>query len=70
MSTKEIKKLVSENAALKRSLQQKDKKIVSITAKVDDLTKKKKALTNQLERSKKRGKELKTALAAEQKKTS
>ena len=69
MKSQEIKKLASENVALKRSLQQKDKTIAAIKVHVNELTKKKKALTYQLERSKKRSKELKSALADEQKKT-
>jgi predicted nucleic acid-binding Zn-ribbon protein len=69
MITPTSKKLASENAALKHSLRQKDKKIASITEKVNELTKTKKALTNKLERSKEKCNDLKNALCEEQKKT-
>jgi len=69
MTKNEIKKLVLENAVLKKSLQQKEKKITSIKEKVEELNQRNKSLTYKLTRSKKRGDELKTALAVEQKKT-
>ena len=65
----EIKKLTQENAALKKSLQQKEKKIASSTNKVNELKQENKALTNKLERSTKKCKNLKSALDEEQKKT-
>jgi hypothetical protein len=70
MTTIEIKKLVSENASLKQLLQQKERKMVSIKKKADDLRKEKKAMTCRLERSKQREKALKSALVEDQKKTS
>jgi len=63
------KKLASEIVTLKQSLRQKDKKIASITLKIGELKKSKKALTQKLERSQEKCKDLKTALCAEQKKT-
>jgi chromosome segregation ATPase len=69
MKKDEIKKLVLENASLKRALHQNEKKIVSIKEKVNTLKKEKKAITCRLERSRNREKELKSALAEEQKKT-
>jgi ABC-type enterochelin transport system substrate-binding protein len=69
MVSQESKKLASENAALKQSLRQKDKKIASITVKVNELTRAKKSLANKLERSKEKCKGLKKALCEEQKKT-
>ena len=68
MNNQDTKKLVQENVALKRTLEQKEQKITSLKGKVDDLNKTKKALTNQLERSKTKNGELKSALAEEQKK--
>jgi len=62
--------MTSENAILKQSLRKKDVKIASVTEKVKELKQEKKALTNQLERSKKKCKDLKLALCEEQKKTS
>ena len=68
MMNQTIKKIVSENSALKQSLRQKDKKITFITEMVNELNKTKKALTNKLERSKKKCEDLKSALEQEQKK--
>jgi len=69
MTKNDIKKLASENAVLQRLLQQKEKKIVSIKAKVNELNKKNKAISYKLERSKNKANELKTTLVEEQKKT-
>jgi len=69
MIKNDIKQLALENAALKRSLQQKEKTIISIKEKVNELNKKNKAISYKLERSKKRVNDLRTTLAGEQKKT-
>ena len=69
MTKNDIEKLASENAVLKRLLQQKEKKIVPIKEKVNELNKKNKAICYKLERSKKKANELKTTLVEEQKKT-
>ena len=68
MNNQDTKRIVQENVALKRTLYQKEQKITTLNGKLDDLNKKKKALTNKLERSKAKNKELKLALAEEQKK--
>lgn len=69
MTRQEIKKLASENAELKRLLQHKSKKIDSLKLRVTELSKDKKAIKAQNERSKHKASELKTALLSEQKKT-
>ena len=68
MSIQESKKLVHDNALLKRTLHQREQKIVSMKAKVDKLNKAKKALVQQLERSQTKNRELKSAFAEEKKK--
>jgi len=69
MAKYNMKELALENAALKRSLQQKDKTTVSIKEKVNALNKKNKAISYKLERSTKKADSLKATLVAEQKKT-
>jgi len=69
MANPDMKELALENAALKRSLYQKEKTIASIKEKVNALNKKNKAISYQLERGKKRANSLKATLVAEQKKT-
>ena len=69
MIRQEIKKLALENAELKRLLHQRDKKVDSLKSRIDELSKDKKALKAQKERSKNKASELKTALLSEQKKT-
>jgi predicted nucleic acid-binding Zn-ribbon protein len=69
MRTHDLQKLVSENATLKRILQQKEKKLSSTKEKVNELTKKNKSINNKLKRSKERTVGLKASLDVEQKKT-
>jgi len=69
-SLEEFFRLKTEIAELKRSLQQKEKKIVFIKEKMDILNKKNKSISHKLKRSKTREKELKTTLVEEQKKNS
>ena len=69
MTRQEIQKLALENAELKRLLHQRDKKVDSLKSRIDELSKDKKALKAQNERSKNKASALKTALLVEQKKT-
>ena len=68
MTRQEVKNRALENAELKRLLHQKSKKIDSLKLRINDLSKTKKAINAQKERSKNKALELKTALLAEQKK--
>jgi chromosome segregation ATPase len=68
MTRAEIKKMTSDNAELQRLLNQQSKKIDSLKLRIAELSKTKKAMNAQNERSKNKVSELKTALATEKKK--